>query len=55
MIKLPKLRKNSQQIIAFQNIISNFAGYFRVQAFGPIRNLNSETQFLYRRESAKGV
>jgi len=42
-------------IVDFQKIISNFAGYFRIQTFGTIREMISETQISYRRGGAKGI
>ena len=48
-------KQNFRNPLVSQKIISTFAGYFRVQAFGPIqKEMISETQFLYRRGSAKG-
>ena len=52
---LGNLKQKSHNPLVSQKIISTFAGYFRVQAFGPIqKEMISETQFLYRRGSAKG-
>ena len=50
-----KFKQKFHNPLVSQKIISTFAGYFRVQASGPIqKEMISETQFLYRRGSAKG-
>ena len=52
---MSNLKQKFHNPLVSQKIISTFAGYFRVQAFGPIqKEMISETQFLYRRGSAKG-